>query len=219
MRVPATTLEEVFPLRWLVITIVEITLSVRIAFYLTFGFTPERVEIMMNELQKNLKNSRSEHDEQLRKLAKELDSIQVQNDRLYELVEKGLLPLDGTLQERVHKHQARRRDILTEMAGLRRKKDLPISQLGKKNVSAFCSAFREKLRDQDSNFGKEYLKLLVGEIRVDKKEVRLSGSYAAMASALSMSTKPGQMPNVPSFVHVWLPSAEESGYWEEQVSL
>jgi hypothetical protein len=33
------------------------------------------------------------------------------------------------------------------------------------------------------------LKLLVDEIRVEKKEVRLSGSYAAIAGALSMLTK------------------------------
>jgi hypothetical protein len=43
---------------------------------------------------------------------------------------------------------------------------------------------------------------------MDKKEVRLSGSYAAMAGALAMSTKPGQLPRVPSFVPVWLPRAD-----------
>ena len=107
---------------------------------------------------------------------------------------KGLLPLDGTLQERVHKHQARRQEVLTELAGLRRQKELPLAQLGKKHVQAFCSALKEKLRDKGSIFGKEYLKILVDEIRVGKKEVRLLGSYAALAGALSMSTKPGQLP-------------------------
>ncbi|MDR3581014.1 MAG: hypothetical protein P4L44_13720, partial [Oryzomonas sp.] len=60
------------------------------------------------------------------------------------------------------------------------------------------------LCDRASNFGKEYLKLLVDEIRVDKKEVHLSGSYSALAGALSMSTKPA-FEMVPSFVPVWLP--------------
>ncbi len=120
------------------------------------------------------------------------------------------LPLVGTLQERVHKYQARQQEILTEVAGLRRQREFPLAQLGKKQVITFCSALKEKLQDQDSNFGKEYLKLLVEEIRVDKKEVRLSGSYAALAGALSMSTKPRQLPRAPSFVPVWLPNPDSN---------
>jgi hypothetical protein len=173
-------------------------------------FTPDRVEIMMKELQHNLKHSRTDHNDQLKKLTKELDTVKEQTDRLYEAVEKGLIPLDGTLQERVHKHHARRQEVLTEMAGLRRQKELPLAQLGKKHILAFCSALKDKLRDKASNFGKEYLKILVDEIRVDKKEVRLSGSYAAMAGALSyMSTKPAHFAMVPSFVPVWLPNANK----------
>jgi site-specific DNA recombinase len=38
-------------------------------------FTPERAEVMMKELQHNLKNSRADHDEQLKKLTKELDTV------------------------------------------------------------------------------------------------------------------------------------------------
>ena len=140
-----------------------------------------------------------------KKLTKELETVKQQQNRLYEAVEKGLLPLDGTLQERVHKHDARRQEVLTEMAGLRRQKELPLAQLSRKHIHAFCAALKEKLRDKSSNFGKDYLKLLVNEIRVEKKEVRLTGSYASLAGALSMSTKPGQLPRVPSFVPVWLP--------------
>ena len=94
---------------------------------------------------------------------------------------------------------------------LRRQKELPLAQLGRKHVNAFCSALKDKLWDRGSNFGKEYLKLLVDEIRVDKKEVRLSGSYAALAGALAMSTKPG----VPSIVPVYLPSADKSKHGEK----
>jgi hypothetical protein len=86
------------------------------------------------------------------------------------------------------------------LAGLRRQKELPLAQLGKKHIHAFCAALKEKLRDKASNFGKEYLKLLVNEIKVENREVRLTGSYASLAGALRMSTKPGQLPRVPSFV-------------------
>lgn len=167
-------------------------------------FTPQRVESMLKELQKNLKNSRTDQDEQLKKLTKELDGIKGQTDRLYEAVEKGLIPLDGILEERVQKHKARREEVLTEMAGLRRQKELPLSKIGSKNVQAFCAALKDKLKDKASNFGKEYLKLLVDEIRVDRKEVRMKGSYAAIAGILE-KTKLGLPMGVPSFGLVWLP--------------
>ncbi len=173
-------------------------------------FTPKRLEIMLKELRQNLNHSDTDYDEKLRKLNKELDAIKQQTDRLYEAVEKEFLPLDATLQERVHKHHARRQEILTEIAGLRRKKELPVSKLGKKNIIAFSLALKDIFRDKGSNFGKEYLKLLVSEIRVDKKEVRLSGSYSAMASALHMSTKREHLERVPSFDPVWLPSTDSN---------
>jgi seryl-tRNA synthetase len=126
-------------------------------------FTPERVEGMLKDLQHNLKQSRSAHDEQLKKLKKELDDIKIQSDSLYEAVEKGLLPLDGTLHERVNKHKERRQEVLTEMAGLQRQKKLPLAGLGIRRIRSFCSALKEKLLEKGSNFGKEYLKLLVTE--------------------------------------------------------
>ncbi len=172
-------------------------------------FTSERVELMMKELQHNFKHSRTNQDEQLKVLTKELDAVKEQQTRLYEAIENGL-PMDVTIQERAHKHQARRQEVLTEIAGLKRQKELPLAQLGKKNIQAFCIALKDKIRDKASNFGKEYLKLLIDEIKVGKAEVRLSGSYAAMTGALSMLTKQGQLPQVPSFVSVWLPVADSN---------
>lgn len=130
-------------------------------------------------------------------------------DKLYEAVEKGFLPLNSSLQERVEKHETRRQEILVELASLKRQKEMPVEKLGKKHIAAFCSALKERLCDRASNFGKEYLKLLVKEIRVDKKEVHLSGSYSALASALSISTKPAHA-MVPSFVPNWLPNPDSN---------
>lgn len=57
----------------------------------------------------------------------------------------------------------------------------------------------------------------MNEIRVNKKDVRLSGSYSAMAGALHMSTKHEPLERVPSFVPVWLPGTDEVGHWEQVV--
>jgi DNA invertase Pin-like site-specific DNA recombinase len=167
-------------------------------------FTPERVALMLNEFRSNLKQSRSKHDDTLRKLKKELDAIQQATDRLYEAVEQGMLPMGNTLRERAHKHQTRRQEVLTEMAGLRRQKEMPIAQLGPKKIETFCKALKQRLQDKESNFGKEYLRLLVDEIKVEGKEVRLRGSYGAVAGMLN-KTKVGLREEVPTFGNAWLP--------------
>jgi len=172
-------------------------------------FTPERVELMMKELQINLKHAHADQHDQVKQLSKELDTIKAQTDKLYEAVEKGFLPLNNSLQERSHRHEVRRQEILMELASLRRQKEMPITKLGKNHIAAFCSALKEKLCDRASNFGKEYLKLLVNEIRVDKKEVHLSGSYSALAGALYMLTKPA-IEAVPCLAPVWPANADSN---------
>ena len=53
-----------------------------------------------------------------------------------------------------------------------------------------------------SGFGKAYLNLLVDEIRLDGNELRVQGSYRALARAVSLS-KVGKLDAVPSFVSAW----------------
>ena len=133
-----------------------------------------------------------------------MDSLKLGTDRLYEAVEKGLLPMDETLQQRAHKLQARRQEILIEIAGFRRQKEMPLDLLKPKQIGAFSKALRSKLLDRNSGFGKEYLKLLVSEIRIEGKEAQITGSYAALANAVA-ETKTGILGRVPRFVPNWLP--------------
>ncbi len=171
-------------------------------------FTPDRVALMLKEFRDRLKSSRGKHDDSLHHLKKELDAVQQATERLYEAVEQGL-PFDDALKERVHKHQARRQDILIQMAGLKRQKQMPLTQLGPKNINAFCQALKDKLRDKESHFGKEYLRLLVEEIRIEEKEVRIRGSYAALAGMLQ-KTKVGILEGVPTFGDNWLPGPDSN---------
>ena len=89
---------------------------------------------------------------------------------------------------------------------------MPIKQLGSKNIDRFCKALKIRLQDQASNFGKEYLKLLVDEIRVEGKEIRIRGSYAALAGVID-KTKVDNSSRVPTFGNVWLPELGENGHW------
>ena len=70
--------------------------------------------------------------------------------------------------------------------------------------------------DTASGFGKAYLNLLVDEVRLDGSELRIKGSYGALARAvmLSKEEKPGM---VPSFVPDWRPHGDSNpGYRRER---
>jgi site-specific DNA recombinase len=172
-------------------------------------FTPERVEMMIEGLKVNRKEAHPEDDQQIRHLSKELEDIKQQTDKLLEAVEKGFLPLNESLHERVHKHEARRQEVLMELARLRHQKEMPIARLNKKNIASFCVSLKEMLLDRTSHFGKEYLRLLLDEIRVIKKEVHFQCTYSALASALSGRANKG-INKVPSFAPYWLPSADSN---------
>ena len=167
-------------------------------------FTPDRVGTMLDEMRKQQRETLKDQEVLLRPLQKEMDSLKLGTDRLYEAVEKGLLPMDETLQQRAHKLQARRQEVLIEIAGFRRQKEMPLGLLKPKQIDAFSKALRSKLLDRDSGFGKEYLKLLVSEIRIEGKEAQITGSYAALANAVA-ETKTGILGRVPRFVPNWLP--------------
>jgi site-specific DNA recombinase len=124
-------------------------------------------------------------------------------ERLYEGIEQGVLKLDDTLRQRTDKLQAQRQAILTDIARLKTKATVPAHILQQKHINAFTRLVREKLL-QNGAFAKEYLRLLVQEIRVNKREVKITGSYAALAQAVAGN--PGDFMGVPRFVPKWLPS-------------
>ncbi|MDP1658312.1 MAG: hypothetical protein Q8L73_03045 [Methylotenera sp.] len=149
------------------------------------------------------KTSHADQSERLKPLQKEMETLKQSSDRLFEAVEKGFLPLDETLQQRSHKLQARRQDVLLEIASLKRQREMPTDILKPQHISAFSNALRSRLLDRSSRFGKDYLKLLVNEIRIEGNEAHISGSYDALAYAVA-ETKKGAPQRVPTFVSNWL---------------
>jgi site-specific DNA recombinase len=157
---------------------------------------------MLKALQHHLTSHRTDEDSQLRKLTKQLEHLSHATERLYAAVEQGLIPLDQALKERAHKLQARRQEVLLQVAALKDKGRLPVALLRPKHIRAFTRALREKLI-VNRGFAKEYLRLLMDEIRVEDKQVAMRGSYAALASAVG-GINPGYA--VPRFALDWLPA-------------
>ena len=166
-------------------------------------FTLGRLKSMLAGIRERMRNSHSEHDARLKVLAKELNELKARSDRLFEAVEGGHLPLDTALQQRAHKLQARRQELLLEIAGLKRQTEIPLKALNANQAEAFGKALKSRL-GANRPFAKQYLRLLVSEIRIVDRALEMRGSYDALAHAVAQSklSAPGA---VPSFASKWLP--------------
>lgn len=98
---------------------------------------------------------------------------------------------------------------MAEMATLKQRNAAPQAKLTPKNIKVFCSALHDKLLDGNSKFGKEYLKLLISEIRLNGKEVYVKGYNSGVLKVLQQK-KLGTRTKVPSSVINWLPSADSN---------
>ena len=165
-------------------------------------FTPARVNIMLRELNTRQNRTGTADNARLQQLTRELKDIDTSIARLYEAVEKGLLPLDTTLQERSQKLHARRQDVLVASASLRNRWKVPLDKLRPAHIHKFTGALRTRFLDRASGFGKAYLNLLVNDIRLDGNTLRIQGSYRALAGAVSISRE-GKLGEVPSFIQEW----------------
>jgi site-specific DNA recombinase len=173
-------------------------------------FTPPRVRSMVESLRKRLRHSQASHDGKVKELTKEVGRVQQRSQQLYEAVEKGLLPMDSTLTERAHNLQAQRQALLTELAGLRRLKQMPVEALGEKQVLAFTTALRERFMGKDRIFSKKYVQLLVEEIRYQNRQLVMKGSYAAVAKMVGESKQGTPREGVPCFGLDWLPGQDSN---------
>jgi len=164
--------------------------------------TPERMKEMLREMKLHLKNAQARQDDTLGPLQKELTELETATNRLYEAVEKGLLPMDDTLRDRAQKNKARREAVLIEIAGARRQKEMPVSMLTARQLDAFTCALRTRVLDREGGFSKRYLREFVSEIRFDGKRVVMRGKKAALLSAAAQ--KEMDTTGVPIFVPNWL---------------
>ncbi|WP_420821450.1 recombinase family protein [Rhodoferax sediminis] len=164
--------------------------------------TPERLRDMLREMKQQLKQANSGQDETLRTLKKELVELETGTNRLYEAVEKGLLPMDDMLKVRAQKLKARREAVLIEVAGAKRMKELPVAMLSARQLDAFSTALRARVLDRSAGFSKRYLREFVSEVRFDGKRVVMRGKKAALLAAAAQKEM-GTI-GVPSSVPNWL---------------
>ena len=144
---------------------------------------PQRLKALLSELKKQVRQARDERADGLRELRKELGELDTAIERLYEAVEKGLLPMDDTLASRAARLKARRESLLRDIDGAGKTTQTPLDLLSPATMEAFSRVMRQRLLDRSSGFPKRYLHELVSEITFDGEVVRMQGRNAALLAA------------------------------------
>ncbi|MGB8436612.1 MAG: recombinase family protein [Burkholderiales bacterium] len=165
-------------------------------------FTPSRVGLMLRELHRRQRAARTVENARVLKLRKELDRATEACNRLLDAVERGALPMDELLRARAQKLQARRQDVLLELAQAHDRARIGLQKIDPAKIDTFCQALKDRLTDPTSGFGKAYLRLLVDEIRLEGRELKIRGSYSRIADAIGLLEKK-KLGEVPSFVRDW----------------
>jgi site-specific DNA recombinase len=164
-------------------------------------FTPQRLQLMIAEARRLFSERKGADKDKLLKLQSELRAVEEGSNRLYQAVEAGILPADDTLQRRAHQLKAKRDGILIEMSGLRKTQAAGVERLLPSQVQTFSKAIRGRLTDRTSTFARDYLRAVVGEIRVYRDEAVVSGSYERLMAVVA-AKKEGTV-QVPSFMSNW----------------
>lgn len=173
-------------------------------------FTPQRVRLMMQSLRARMRKVETEEDLNLKTFNAELQGIEQRIDKLYEALEIGIIPMDSTFQIRTQKLKTQREELLMKIGGMKRRKTLPLEQINPGSIAAFSKVLKQRLLDKspDNHFRKQYLQLLVNEIRVDKTAATITGDHASVAEAI-VQMKMGTA-LVPTSISNWCPRHESN---------
>lgn len=171
---------------------------------------PERIEFMLTELKDGLKASHADQASRIPSLEKAMRDIDIRQQRLFDALETGYMKADEVFEKRMASLDKRRQQLIVDLAGIRRRGELPVHKITPKVVRHFSEVLRQRLSDSASSFAKGYVNALIDEVRVTGKEIYLRGSNAKMASALlSGGSKTGHHA-VPSFGGSWLPEQDSN---------
>ena len=190
--------------------------DVVLGYFSEHWLVPERIGGLLLEWRKQLSSRKAQQQDKLAIVQKSLADIEMRQTRLLDAIETGALAAnDPTITMRLGKLKAEREAQLVELSSVRQEQSVPVKKITTKQIEVFCQVLRNKLRG-DKVFAKQYLRILLDEIRIRDGEAVASGSYEGLAQTV-LEKKKGTDESVPSFIRVWRPHGESNpGYRRER---
>lgn len=168
---------------------------------------PERLHAILMALKQRIRQSKEGEQTVIQELNRQHKSAEDRLSRLYQAIESGMVPVDGTLQQRIKQLQTARDAVLIDLANARKQVAPSIEQITPPQIAMFSEAMHQQLRDK--GFAKRYLQLLVDEIRVGESDATIVGSELGLLEAISAHKKIGTCEQVPIFISKWRASHDK----------
>ena len=169
-------------------------------------FTPERLRQLLKEHAEC--QSTDKWRVEAKQAEKELRANEEATNRLFDMVGRGIAPLDDALGKHLATLRQRREELLRLKAAFERQRAIPRRTIEPHQLSAFCEAMRTQLLGADIATRKAYLRLFVERIEVDDAEVRLFGRNDTLEAALR--EQGDAKVKVPSFDQGWRPRGDSN---------
>ena len=162
--------------------------------------TPEHIAEIVKTLSRELAKKGGEEKPRLKQLEAELKEVEQAQNRLLDAIEQGLVERDF-ISDRARQHSAKKQSILLELAGLKRKQQMPLGVITPKRLETVTRVLRDRLTASTA-YSRAYLKAVLSEIRVKGREMVISGANSSLVALVSNGGNivTGE---VPSFIPYW----------------
>ena len=152
---------------------------------------PDRIKALLAGLIERQRNRGQEQAHRSKELRQQLRETESKIGRVLDAIQEGLAQETDLVRDRLVKLEQERDEVLRLIASLDRRQTVPATLLSERNVRAFGQAFRDRLNSQDGSLRKAYIRELVDKVEVGQKEIRISGSEAALATSVIAATNRG----------------------------
>lgn len=167
-------------------------------------FAPGRVQTMMESLRKRISLAKDGKQEQINLLNRQLKNTEERQHRLINAIEEGVIDLDETVKSRYQNLKTAHEALLIQIASVRKEHSEPIEHIKASQVERFSQILKDKLLAKDSAIAKTYLNLLVDKVVINENVATVTGSYDALAHAVSMNGKKNEhLKQVPTSISDW----------------
>lgn len=164
---------------------------------------PNRLAALLESYLQSSNERADRHKHEIDRLRHLHRDTQVALARLIGLVEKGLMEAeDPTLKERLLGLKLQRDELSVEISELQRRIDSDEPEITPARIARFAELLKDKLFNGSPEFRQAYARLVLNEVSVRDGEIRLTGSRAVLARAISAETE-DTPPAVLSFVREW----------------
>ena len=143
---------------------------------------PEHLKDLLGEYLRTAIEREDRNRDRLRQMRQDHKEAKAGIARLLELVEKGLMDAeDASMRERLVNLRFRRDELADQIADLTRRLAMAEPVITPEKIEKVALLLREKLYSGPPDLRQAYARLLLNEVRVDDREIRISGSKAVLA--------------------------------------